>query len=120
MIKSAIIIPDVHLPNEDKRSMRAVEKYMATRHWDECVYLGDLMDFDCVSKHNSQKPGLTAGLSVKKDYDYANKFLDRQQKILGPKTKITLLEGNHDYRVERWIEEFPAMKGSLEVERGLD
>lgn len=118
-MRSVLVIPDVHLPFEDKRTLRAVEKYMSSRHWDECIYLGDLLDFSCVSSHNKNKPGITAGESVKKDYNYANKFLDRHQKILGPKTKITIIEGNHDYRIERWIEEFPAMKGSLEVEKGL-
>ncbi len=118
-IRKVLALSDIHYPYEDKKTMKAVEKYMATQKWDELIYLGDVLDFDCVSSHNKKKPGLTAGKSVQADYDYVNKIFDRHRGIVGPNCKINFIQGNHDQRIERWIEEFPAMKGILEVQKGL-
>ncbi len=120
MIRKVLVLPDIHYPYEDKKTMKAVEKYMASQKWDELIYLGDVLDFDCISSHNKHKPGLTANKSVKHDYDYVNKKFQLHRSIVGFNCKITFIEGNHDQRVERYIEEFPQLKGSLEVAKGLE
>jgi hypothetical protein len=35
-------------------------------------------------------------------------------------TKYTLIQGNHDERIERYIHEHPELEGMVEVENGLD
>lgn len=119
MIKKVVVIPDLHLPYEDKRSVAAVEKYLATQEWDEIIYLGDLIDFDAISSHNATNLRAVEGKTINGDYAYTNDFLDRQRNILGNTTKMTLLEGNHDYRIERYIDCNPRLRGSLEVDRCL-
>lgn len=121
-IYRVIVIPDVQVPFQDDRSMAAVEKYMADHTWDEYINLGDFMDFNCISSFNKGQLRKIEGQTIHDDYEVGNEILDRHQKIIrkrNPKAKFTLLEGNHDFRIERYIDENPQTKGSIEVEVGL-
>lgn len=121
-LKSVIVLPDMQVPYEDRISLSAVEAYMSDTSWDIYINLGDFLDFDCISSFNKGFLRKIEGLAIQKDYDYANKILDRHQKIVRENNKnaqFVLLEGNHEYRVERYIDENPQVRGLLEVERGL-
>jgi hypothetical protein len=113
-----LALPDLHFPVEDRRSLAAVEKYAAEYEWDKVVYLGDVMDFNCVSSHNINNLRAVEGQTLQADYDYANGVLDRHQEIFGD-AQLVMLEGNHDYRVERYIDANPRLRGSIEVAKGL-
>lgn len=121
-MKRLLVLPDLHIRpkdenGEDALSLRAVERYMAEQKWDEVLQLGDLMDFNSISSHNKDNLRSVAGATLTKDYDAANRILDRWQKFhSGP---MTILEGNHDFRVERYIDAHPQLEGSLEVPVGL-
>jgi hypothetical protein len=91
---------------------------MADHRWDEVVYLGDFMDFDLISSHNKDNLRAIAGKRLDAEYIYAGKILDRHQKA-APKARFTLLEGNHEHRVERYIDANPVLEGKVEVETGL-
>ena len=91
---------------------------MADHKWDEVIYIGDFMDFDCISHHNKNKLREVAGKTIWKDYDVGNQILDRHQK-LAPGAKFTLIEGNHEFRIEAYIDANPQMEGMIEVEKGL-
>jgi predicted phosphodiesterase len=116
----ALILPDIHYPREDKRTMAAVEKYMDSQSWDYLIYLGDVGDFDCISGHNAGKPRLTSGQAIAKDYKYINARLENHARIVGPKTKMIWIKGNHDERPERIVDEFPAYEGQIEVENNVE
>lgn len=120
--KRVLVLPDCHLrpsaegvpSGEDTESLKAVGRYVDDYRWDEVVVLGDLLDLDCISYHNSGKPKLVEGRRLQKDYDYANRWLDVwQRRTTG--AKWTLIEGNHEYRAVRYAEAFPAMAGKVEV-----
>lgn len=120
-MKRAIIIPDIHAPFHDKKSLRAVEYFMAdkTQKWDYYVNLGDLMDFDQLSSFNKEKLRKLEGRNLFKDYEIANEILDRHQDILlkkNPDTEFALLEGNHEERIERLLDKEPNFQGIMEVE----
>lgn len=118
--KHLIVLPDPHIRakagGEDKRSIAAVEKYIKDAEPDEIICIGDFLDFNCISDHNAFNLRATEGETIQRDYNVANKVLDRWQKLT---PKVVLLEGNHDYRVERFIDAYPKMAGLLEVETGL-
>jgi predicted phosphodiesterase len=121
-IEASLVLSDLQIPFEDPKSLSAVEKYMASRRWDRVVYIGDFIDFDMVSSFNKGAPRRTQGRYIKGDYDYANKILDRHQAIVrkrNPKAEFVLLEGNHEERIERYIDEHPELQGMFEVEEGL-
>jgi hypothetical protein len=116
--KRALIFSDLQIPYEDKRSLAAVEKYMKDHDWDYVGYIGDFVDMDCISSHNANNLRAVEGKSIQADYDYANRLLDRHQR-LAPNAKWFLIEGNHEYRVERYLDAAPTLRGSIEVEKGL-
>ncbi len=121
-IITAIVLPDMQVPYEDKRTMKAVEKFMKTRKWDYYINLGDFMDLDVVSSHSAGKLRQVEGKRLKIDYDKGNKVLDRHQKIVkanNKRAKFVLLEGNHEFRIERYLDINPAGQGYLEVENAL-
>lgn len=120
-VKHLIVLPDPHIRaaagGEDKRSIAAVEKYIKDAKPDIIICIGDLLDFNCISDHNAFNLRAVEGETVQADYEVANKVLDRWQNLT---KQVVLLEGNHDYRVERFINAYPRMAGSLEVEKGLN
>lgn len=121
-ITRAIVLTDIHVPYQDKASLAAVEKFMADYKFDYYINLGDLMDFNCISDYNHGHPRLVENERIFDDYKEGNKVLDRHQEILRRKNKdckFILLEGNHDFRAERYIDEFPQMEGMIEVEKCL-
>jgi hypothetical protein len=121
-IESWLICPDLQIPFEDPKALAVFEKFMAAHRWDGLLYIGDFLDFDMVSAFNVGKPRLTQNRYIDGDYKYANKVLDRHQAIIrkrNPRAKFVLLEGNHEERIERFIDSVPALQGTLEVETGL-
>lgn len=127
MTKHLLFLPDIHLrppsdgvpSGEDTETLKAVGRYVEDNHWDEVVLAGDLLDLDCISSHNHGKPKLVEGKRLQKDYDYANRWLDKWQSMT-PGAKWTLIEGNHEFRAVRYAEAFPAMEGKVEVPSNLD
>lgn len=116
--KDVLVLPDLHLPYEDKKTLSAVEKLMAAQKWDEVIYIGDLMDFLAISDYEKNNRRLLEGKRLKDDYDHANALLDRHQ-ALCPLAEFTILQGNHDERMERFIDKHPELEGLLEVEINL-
>ncbi len=112
----------MQVPYHDKRALAAVEKYMAAYKWDEYVNMGDFLDFDQISSFNEDSLRDLENRRLKADFYTANQILDRHQQIIKEKNrnaKFTLLEGNHEYRMERLINKYPALEGLLEVETRL-
>src|SRR5229473_2289497 len=116
-----VVLPDLHCRaksgGEDKRSLAAVEKFIKDFKPNELICIGDFLDFDCISDHNARNLRAVEVETVEEDYRVGNAILDRWQRLC---PKIVLEEGNHDFRVERFINAYPRMAGSLEVEKGLN
>jgi len=122
-IRRVIVTPDAQLPYEDGSAMRAIEKYVASQRFDEWIDLGDYLDFDFISRHNIGELRLNAGKKFEEHYAYGREVLDRRLAAIRRKNKdakMTMLEGNHDWRPESYIDKHPELEGTLEVERGLE
>lgn len=121
-ITRAIVLPDHQVPYHDEKSLRAVEKFMATREWDYYINLGDFLDLAGLSHFNK---GLAANLSLEDvghDFDVGNEILDRHQAIIrknNKNAKFVLLEGNHEFRSHRFTAEMPQLRNILSVEERL-
>jgi len=117
-----LVLSDLQVPYHDLRSLAAVEKYMAAHKWDGLIYIGDFLDFDCISSFNQGFPRRTEGKRLLNDFDVANKILDRHQKIIksrNRKAKFVLLEGNHEDRVSRYLDQNPQLEGLVSVQKLL-
>jgi predicted phosphodiesterase len=95
---------------------------VADGKFNEWIDLGDFLDLDFLSTHNIGKNRLNAGKLLKQHYAYGKEVLDRRLECLrtnNPKARMTMIEGNHDYRVEAYLDKNPEFEGLIEVEEGL-
>lgn len=118
-IKRILVLPDTHCPNHDTKTHEVVLRFMRDVRFDECVDLGDFMDFEEISKFSMNMLRNLEGKRLLKNYDTANKVLDDRLSALSNKCKYVLLEGNHDYRMTVLIDKAPQFEGMLEVEKNL-
>jgi predicted phosphodiesterase len=114
-----IILPDTHLPYEDKAAYRAIEKYMGDHRWDGWVQLGDLIDFNEISRFEEDNNRLDKVGAIGRSYAAAEAFLDRHRSIIGRKARMVYIEGNHEQRVTDYIDKHPVCAGLLEVQNAL-
>ncbi|MBA2715188.1 MAG: hypothetical protein H0U55_16760, partial [Rubrobacteraceae bacterium] len=94
--RTVILAADQHCPHEDRELHRTFCDYLADEQPDEGILMGDLMDFSSISRHREREgycqsvnEGLQAGFNLLRDYREAS-----------PKTRWTLLRGNHDQRLQ--------------------
>ncbi len=121
-IYRVIVLSDMQIPYQDERTLSVVERYIADYKWDELIWIGDFMDFDYLSSFNEDSPRKVEGKRMANDYRYAGLIMDRQIAAASKKNsdcKFTLLEGNHEYRVEKAIDKAPMLEGWVEVPTGL-
>ncbi len=113
-----VYLPDVHVPFEDRFTLAAVEQYLSDIQPNEIIIGGDFMDLNCISSHNKENLRAVEKTTLDKDFIYGNKVLDRwQKKFRG--ARWTYLEGNHEYRLNRYVDANPRLEGILDNPRLL-
>ena len=110
-MKTGLIVPDCHIPYEDKKAFNLMLKVARGIKPDIIVTMGDLADFYSVSSFNKD-PNRTALLE--NEVASVNKRLDELDS-LGAKEKY-FIEGNHCDRLTRYLsEKAPALFNSVKV-----
>jgi hypothetical protein len=75
-IQKYIVIPDLHVPLHDDKSLNAVNQFMKDHApWDGLIYLGDVLDMNCISSHNADKLRNVEGQRLLADYKLADKLI---------------------------------------------
>lgn len=117
MIKRALIIPDCHIPYEDKRAYQLMLDVAKDLHPDEVVILGDYADFYGINAHG-KSPEITETLE---EEIYAVIERLKELKKLFPKAKRVFIEGNHCYRLARYIQaKCPELYGFVTIDKILE
>lgn len=116
MIKSILILPDVHLTTKLPEQYKLVKKYIKTEHFDEIILLGDFMDCSALSHWNENKRRLIEGMRYSKELQVANTEL---RFLLQHTKKLTWIEGNHEDWVNQYVDKHPEMEGLLEITEQL-
>lgn len=105
-ISTVVVLPDVHLEQDTHSDVYSlVKQYIQHTRPDEVIILGDFMDCASVSFHDLGKLKLQENRRYAKECEYANNELDFLQRYSKYQTYI---EGNHEERVVRWIQQDPA------------
>jgi predicted phosphodiesterase len=118
-ITRVLVLPDVHIPVEDKKTMAAVEAYMADLQPDEIIYLGDFVNFDCISSHNEKNLRAVEGKRIMQEINAANVVLDRHEALTPHTKRRTFLTGNHSNRLNRWVDAHPVTEDLLSLPKLL-
>lgn len=109
-----LLIPDTHRPYHDKRAYDLMikvysdiyERYKKAHF--EIVILGDYADFYSVSSHAKDPRVLTM---LQEEVADVNKGLDQLDELY-PDAKKVFIEGNHEFRLERYLcDKAPALFG---------
>jgi hypothetical protein len=85
---------------------------------DHLIHLGDHWDFQSVSRHSAPGSREKEGQRLARDIEAGNHALEALNEAMGsfrPRT-ATLLRGNHEYRLQRYVEANPVLEGIV----GLD
>ncbi len=112
MIKKVLILPDAHITTKLPKPYRVVKPFIKHFKPDEIILLGDFMDVSALSAWDLDKKRLMEGRRYMKEIEVANEEIAY---LLKYSKKITYLEGNHEDRVNRYLDKHPEMEGLLEI-----
>ena len=100
-LERIMFLSDLHVPFHDKAALRLVMEVIADFKPSILVSNGDFLDCAAISRH-SKDP--RRALGFKKELNAANEILD-QLDSLCPDARKIFLEGNHEQRLIRYLEE---------------
>ena len=121
LIGKGIAAFDIHYPLQDKASINILIKAIEMIIPDHFVFGGDQLNLDCISHHNKGKVKLLENMRIGKDYKgFQEDILDRVNVALPRNCKKYFMIGNHEYWVDRLIEENTQYEGLIEIEKNLD
>lgn len=108
--KLVMVLPDLHIPHHDEAALDCVLRAYNYLKPQEVVVLGDWMDCEQFSSHGVQSMAeLRAHRFLEDEVAPTNEVLDKLQKF---KNKLVFVEGNHEWRIERWAAKWGGRLGA--------
>jgi predicted phosphodiesterase len=116
--EKVVVVPDLHCPYEDKKSVKAVLNYIKDQKPDRVVFIGDAIDMYSVSRFD-RNPKRANRLQYELDRTIG---VLEQFRLAAPKAKMTYIEGNHEDRMKRYLWKHPELHDlrCLELSELLD
>ena len=112
---------DYHYPDHDKACHKVILKAIEMVKPDTFIFGGDQLHLDCISHHNKGKVKLLENRRIKEDFKgFQKDIMDRIEAALPKNCKKYFMIGNHEYWIDRLIEDNPQLEGLMEVENNLD
>jgi predicted phosphodiesterase len=112
------VIGDIHGPWEDERAVDLFLYICKDLGVTNLILNGDILDFYNINAHGPKDPDVQTNLED--EIEWGRNFLARLKKEL-PKTKITYIFGNHEYRLDRFImKNAPVFWNMLRLDKMLE
>ena len=116
-MKTALVIPDCHIPYHDERAYNLMMRVAKDLDPDEVVILGDYADFYAINSHGKD-PNMTHLLAD--EISAVVEELTRLKRTF-PKAKRVYIEGNHEFRLARYVKQkCPDLYGTFSVPQLLE
>lgn len=117
--KTALVIPDCHIPFEDKSAYATMLKICKPLNISAVYILGDYIDMYGVSEYDKNPElGDLAELYTQEIFE-GNERLDELSDLF-PKAEKHFLEGNHEVRLSKFIaKNAPALRKTITLESQL-
>jgi len=127
-----LVIPDAHVTNDqDLSRFTHLAKLIKDKRPDVILFGGDFADMLSLNFFDRNNKLSVEGRRYKLEIDTCNKALDillsYKDEIRDYKPLLVYLIGNHEFRVERYVEANPALSGHMDIvedlklkERGFD
>ena len=100
-----VAVGDIHFPFEDKKAIKAFLNFIKTHEVDTIIMMGDILDMYDVSSFDKDPSRIN---SLQKELNKANKFFAQLREVK-PNANIEFLEGNHCYRLKRYLMKHPEL-----------
>ena len=113
-VSRVALLADIHYPGVDWPSMHALNEWLADYQPDTIVYMGDQLSLDVVSTWNKNKPLLREGQRLLKEYEGFDETVLKVHETIVPKAKRVWLDGNHEQRINWYLQSNPEMIGFIE------
>ena len=97
---TALLIPDAHRPYHNRKAYSLMIKVAKYIEPDEIIIGGDYADIYSLNAHGGKNPVLPSTLV--EEIEDVNSGLDELDRLF-PKAKKIYLQGNHEFRFERYI-----------------
>jgi len=113
---------DFHHPFHHERLWDNILRFTADFKPDVWVWGGDNEEMRAVSHwlHDGNKRRQLEGVRLVEDYeDFNTDALDPLNKILPRNCRRVMLKGNHEFWLDRYLDEHPEQVGTIEMERYL-
>lgn len=99
-LKTALVIPDMHIPYQDKTAFELMLKIANSIQIDQIVQVGDFIDAYPISKY-VKNPQKSTGFDLQNEFDEAELVIQRLVKL----APLKILKGNHEERLEKYLKE---------------
>jgi len=119
-VKVGILLPDIHHPHHSKPCLNLVNQLIKDIKPDYLIYQGDQLNMDTLCHWNEDKQREMEGKRLLSEYEaFDREILKPHEKLTGPKCKKVWLIGNHEYWVEKYLDNHPGFEGIIEPENYL-
>lgn len=121
-----LVLPDPHLKTQPdgkswvpdaSLSLWAALNFGEDFKPDMVILLGDLMELEMISHYAKGNLRIREQMRLSYDFEFTNQVLNRIDKMTNGE-KIYLF-GNHETRLERYLDENPELEGILSIEKNL-
>jgi hypothetical protein len=114
---SHIVIPDTQVkPGVRTDHLEWIGRFIAEKQPSAVIHLGDHYDMPSLSSYDRGK-GSAEGRRVRADIDAGNRALERLSapfsNIRGYSPRLEILRGNHEQRIERYVNDHPELEGAV-------
>ena len=117
-MKRLIALGDTHAPFQDQGFIDGICAYLEDTWVDSLVHVGDLLDFEPISKFVAGLPGLAEGKRLETEFTQGRAILNQlatAARTRNPKCGITLIEGNHEARLDKYLMANPELIGLISL-----
>jgi len=120
-MKTGIAVGDIHYPYENKKAIKILFDIAKDVDPDYFIGIGDFLDMNMISVYSNNKPRRIENQTLHKDYEgFQKNILDPLENILKPDCKKVFIYGNHEDRINNYLDYYPTVRGVIEPENNLE
>ena len=117
-IERWVALADIHAPEHDRKTWKAVQSYLKQNKMDGVILQGDQLDLACISHWNKGKPGLKTKGNLKRDLDtFEREILTPLEKLIPKGAQKVWMMGNHERFLNDLTDEMPELFGMFDIVR---
>lgn len=117
---TTLVVGDAHVaPGQNLRRFQWANKFVKDCKPTRILLIGDFGNFDAFSAWDKDKRKMMEGRRYLKDVEVCNEALGMLLEGVDNRIPLVYTEGNHENRVDRYLEYHPELLGKIDVQRDI-